>query len=126
MLDTKSHLFKLRPDIEKKRINEIIRFVKKNISEPSLIIASSGTTESLDLKVYIIPHQKMLRHSEMIAKEFSINSKSVILNVLPEYFMGGLAPLYRQKVSGAKLVQRNWGRKKSEFDEFKSSFTHSL
>lgn len=77
--------------------------------EPSLVLASSGSTAGSwrEIKLILISKRAFLTAARSVATRFVLGPDDVLMNSLPQFHVGGLSIGARAHVSGAKLAERD-------------------
>ncbi len=119
-----TNLIKLRKDLRPETKRNIDSYIKKYNLKNMLVLASSGTTQKSEDIIYFIELSSMKGHAAIIAKKFNMTSKSKVLCVLPECFMGSLSSYFRCEVSEASFIKEDWSIKKIKTNLDENRISH--
>ena len=75
---------------------------KMDISSPSLLLSTSGSSNAP--KIAVLPFEKLLKSSKSVVEALKIDENDCLLLSLPMHHVGGIGSLLRAFVSGAKVA----------------------
>jgi len=101
----------LNPAFPRKDRDRINSIVNKLNEKKHVFIATSGSTLNIhEYKLIALSKEAFLNSSVAVNREFQINSKDVLLNVLPIFHVGGLS-LFSRAFLAQALILNIWNEK---------------